>query len=345
MTDAARSGEPVFVSDAAEYERRYPTSDVSTDELGAGPRAGLPLKDRDGITFGALIVAWDADADFDDGMVPTLTTVAELIAQSIARAQLADDLARDARRQGALAELAESLAGAGSLREVLDRLAEHGAEPLDGVDAVVGLIDRGGRRLRRYFADVDAGRGPQAGRDGRHVVGVPARGRGRAPATRSCSRVATSSRPSIPSCSSASTPRGSARRPTSRSATARVSSSVRSGSGGTVPVTFDPSIRVLMSTVADLAAQSIQRAWLSDERGRDAGRAGQLSRMAEALAASATVQSVADIVARDGPAVLGSVDARLDVDGGRAPAPSAPTAASARWRWRCRRSTTNGPSA
>jgi GAF domain-containing protein len=313
MTDAAREGRPVFVPDTAAYAERYPDSDVPADALGGGARAALPLRDRSGTTFGSLVIAWDHPVDFDE-LRPTLTTIAELVAQSVERARLADDLARDARRQAGLAALAESLAGASDLREVLSSLADRIAAPLDAVDGVVGLIDRGGRRMRRYFRASTP--------EGIRALGRVAEMSSSSPlvvAARTGESVLVPSREWVV-----------AERPdqlaafdaTGLGATANLPMRNRDGVligaigiGWDHAVTFDPSTLLVLSTVAELASQTIQRAWLSDERDREAARAARLSQLAEAMAGAATAREVCEVVASEAPAALGAASVELEVVG------------------------------
>jgi GAF domain-containing protein len=313
ITDAAREGRAVLVPDATSYRDRYPDIGVPGDALGGGARAALPLRDRSGATFGSLVIAWDHPVSFDE-LMPTLTTIAELVAQSVERARLADDLARDARRQAGLATLAESLAGASNLPEVLSSLAERIAAPLDAIDGVVGLIDRGGRRMRRYFrTDTPEGiraLGRVADMSSSSPLVVAAR-TGEAVLVPSREWV-VAERPDQLDAFDATGLGATANLPM-RNRDGEVIGAIGIGWGDAV--TFDDSTLLVLSTVAELASQTIQRAWLSDERAREAARAARLSQLAEAMAAAATAREVCEVVATDGPAALGAAAVELRVIG------------------------------
>lgn len=332
FTDAARTGEPILIGDYDEYRDRYPASDPSNSQLGPGARASLPLVDRSGTTFGSLALSWDHPLEFDDGVTATLSTISDLVAQSLERARLTDALARQARRNAELARLAEALAAAATTADVLAFLAEHVTGPLDAATAVVGLIGREEGVLYRHFSSGTAEALARhmateplssevplvdSARDGRTVV---LRSRGEVEAR-------------YPDTLAVFDAAGF-------TATAHVPLRDRTGAsfgalglGWHDPVEFDDGLLTMLSTVGDLAAQTLERAWLGDARTRDGDRARDLASLAEALAVAKTSHEVAMVVVRDLGVVLRGASAdialvvegtdELELHGGPANAPTA----------------------
>ena len=316
FTDAARTGEPVLLSDYDEYRDRYPMSDPSNAQLGAGARASLPLVDRSGTTFGALALSWDHPIEFDDGVTATLSTISDLVAQSLERARLTDALARQARRNAELARLAEALAAAATAADVMSFLAEHVTRPLDAATAVVGIIDHEQGVLHRHFSPQTAG--PVA----RYLATEPLSSEvplvdsaqdGRTVVLRSRAEVEARYPETLAVFDAAGF-----------TATAHVPLRDRTGAsfgalglGWHEPIEFDDGLLAMLSTVGDLAAQTLERAWLGDARTRDGDRARDLASLAEALAVAKTAHEVATVVVRDLGAVLrgASADIALVIEG------------------------------
>lgn len=90
QADAARTGEPVFLPDIAEHERRYPVRPdghrVRAHDTVA--TAALPLRDNADRVTGALTFTWNQPIDFDPLLCSALDTVAELCGQTLERARL-----------------------------------------------------------------------------------------------------------------------------------------------------------------------------------------------------------------------------------------------------------------
>jgi CHASE1-domain containing sensor protein len=143
LVDAYRTLEPVLLPDLDTVARRYPA--VADDVRDAGLRsvACFPLRDDAGTPIGALGLAWTRERRFDDPLVDTLRTTADLCASSIGRAR-ATDLAQ--ARASALATLAGHLSSSRSFEDVGTAIIEHAPAALGADFAIVGVVD--GDQLR-----------------------------------------------------------------------------------------------------------------------------------------------------------------------------------------------------
>lgn len=90
FTDAARTGEAVLLGDHAAFSARYPESSASTSGLGFGARAALPMRGSDGSVVGAIVHAWPGPRVFDETLVSTLLTIADMAAQALERTGLSE---------------------------------------------------------------------------------------------------------------------------------------------------------------------------------------------------------------------------------------------------------------
>ena len=90
FTEAARTGQPILVEDHNAFLTRYPRSATSTAALGLGARAALPLRGSDGAVVGAIVHAWPGPRVFDETLVSTLTTIADMAGQALERTELAE---------------------------------------------------------------------------------------------------------------------------------------------------------------------------------------------------------------------------------------------------------------
>jgi len=313
FTEAARTGRIVLARDYEEYCQRYPDSDPSTAQLGRGGRASLPLVNRSGETFGVLGLSWDQRVGFDDTMMSTLATVAELVAQSLERARLTDEAALEARRNAELARLAEALATAHSTGDVLSFLADRITAPLDADMAVVGLVDRDHHLFHRHF--------PSAMQPMEQLLGTE-------PLDRELPLVVAANR-GIPVLLE-DRAQVEAKYPEALRvfdaagiiATANLPLRNRRGeSFGALgvawlrPIVFDARLRGLLSTIAELAAQTLERAWLADSSEAERGRAEQLAKLAEALAVAQSTGEVEAVVRANAAGVLDARAAQFIASG------------------------------
>ncbi len=90
FTEVARSGVPLYLSDYDEYTRRFPGTDPANADLGRGARAAVPLRDRHGESFGAVVFSWDHAVEFEGAVSSVLSTLGDLVGQTLERARLAD---------------------------------------------------------------------------------------------------------------------------------------------------------------------------------------------------------------------------------------------------------------
>lgn len=88
---ALRSGKTVAVGSRAQRVDEYPDGVMLADSLGAEATATVPLRTSEGSILGVLIACWSDE--MSPGVMPLsqLEVMAEVCAQSIARARLADD--------------------------------------------------------------------------------------------------------------------------------------------------------------------------------------------------------------------------------------------------------------
>ncbi len=310
FTDAARTGEIVLVRDYEEYQQRYPSSDPSNAQLGQGGRAAMPLMNRSGTTFGALALSWDGAIEFDDTLLSTLTTVAELVAQSLERARLTDEAAQEALRNAKLAGLAEALATAHNTGDVLSFLADRVTDPLDADTAVVGLMDREHNVFRRHFPSHMA---PLDDILGTEPLDRPLP---LLDAARSGVPVLLGDRDQIaelyPEALAVFDVAGIM-------ATANLPLRDRRGeSFGALgvawlrPIVFDQRLQALLSTIAELAAQTLERAWLADSSEADRDRAQHLAKLAEALAVAQSISEVERVIRDTAAEVVGAAATRFE---------------------------------
>jgi serine phosphatase RsbU (regulator of sigma subunit)/CHASE1-domain containing sensor protein len=141
FTDAARTGRPVLIPDLDDYHRRYPSTDDGHVRLGSGARAAMPLQ-IDGHPIGAVVFAWDQEHRFDDELLFSLSTIAELTSQAVHRARLTAVHLHDAERSRALADLAQGLATCDDQEQLATYVVEHAGIPL-GADLCALLVDDG----------------------------------------------------------------------------------------------------------------------------------------------------------------------------------------------------------
>ncbi len=155
FTDAARTGEAIYIEDYDTYLARYPEGAATTGELGFGARAALPICTAEGALIGAIVHAWPGPRTFGSTLRSALTTISDMAGQAIERARLVEQIRRHAARSSALAELAELLATARTSDDVADVVSHHAARVIGSDSADVALLDpASGRLLVRQDLDV-----------------------------------------------------------------------------------------------------------------------------------------------------------------------------------------------
>lgn len=310
FTEAARTGVPIFLEDRETYSARYPDTDPLQQRLGRGARASLPLRDQSGSTFGAVALSWDDSVDFDDTLRSTLSTIAELIARSLERARLSDAITEDLRRSRDVANLAEVLTGASTLPDVMGFLAEQVTATLGAVLALVGTIDDDRVTLRRSFPSTFPPELAQQFGVERIERPLPL-----SDAILTEKMVLITDRAEMadryphaldtydaaPFVSTAHLP-------------------LRGRHGAVVgalgiawahAVNFDERLVALLRTIADLAAQTLDRVWLIDDLLREGRRSARIATLAEALVSTETEAEIAAIIIDSVPQVLGAHHALL----------------------------------
>lgn len=158
FTEAARTGEPVYIDDYDTYLKQYPDAGASTSGLGYGARAAVPIRSSDGTTIGSIVHAWPGPRHFEPELVSTIATIAEMAGQAIERAQLLERIRRDATHHETMAALAELLATARSAEDVAEVITHHAAAVAAAGTANLAIIDPTGDTMRIYHhPSVDPG--------------------------------------------------------------------------------------------------------------------------------------------------------------------------------------------
>jgi CHASE1-domain containing sensor protein len=260
LVAAYRTGEPVLLADPAAVAEQFPAVADDVSAAGLASVACFPILDEAGAAFGALGLAWTVPQLFDDPLIDTLRTTADLCASSLRRARRTD-LA--VSRTGSLATLASDLSAARSFDDVGRAIIDDAPEALGADFAIVGVV-RGdllhmlapsgpGLDVPAPYADLDL--------DGDFPAAVAIRGR----------RLVTfSDLTAVPDGSVATDLaamglRGGACAPLvgSDDEAVGVLSVLWSD-----PPAFDEALLGRISTVADLCAQSAERAQLFDAEHR-----------------------------------------------------------------------------
>ena len=148
IAEVVRTGQPLLLRTVDDW-RAHGGPEVVEDVLEAGlvSAACLPLKDRHGQVAATLAMSWGEEVAFDATVVDTLRTITELCEYTLDRARSTDQAAQAARQ---LAHLASRLASAISIAEVLDIITESGSSPVDAAATSVGLIDHEAGVLRTH---------------------------------------------------------------------------------------------------------------------------------------------------------------------------------------------------
>jgi GAF domain-containing protein len=173
---AAENGEPAFIRDNALDDPRTKYFPELEEEKFQSLLA-LPVVGRAGDVIGVITAHTEAPREFSDDEVDFLVTSASLVAGAIENARLYEETRLRVAELEQLAELAEAIARADALEELLRAVVE-GARPLLGAKAChVYLLDSGSEELERQASDPDPGNarqtlglvelGPELARGGR----------------------------------------------------------------------------------------------------------------------------------------------------------------------------------
>lgn len=170
MSEAVRSGEPVLLATQAEYCDRFP--ELADDVVGSGTQSSTvhPLRDGRGRLIGSLGVAWREPIDLGAELLTVMSTVAEMVAQTLERSELTDLAAVDARRDARRGAIITDLAGAASVAEVVAIARRTLAAGLGVSGAAITIENRQDRSLQKLAV---VGQ-PEPAEDGHHVLAARA---------------------------------------------------------------------------------------------------------------------------------------------------------------------------
>lgn len=173
---AVERGEPAFIRDNALADPRVKYVPELEEERYQSLLA-MPIVGRSGEPIGAITAHTEAPREFTDDEVDFLVTSASLVAGAIENARLYDETRLRVQELERLTELAEAIARAEALEELLETVVVD-ARPLLGARAAhVYLLDPGREELDRLASDPEPGStrqtlslaelGPELARGGR----------------------------------------------------------------------------------------------------------------------------------------------------------------------------------
>ena len=180
---AAERGEPAFIRDNALADPRVKYVPELEEERFQSLLA-VPVVGRSGDVIGVITAHTEAPREFSDDEVDFLVTSSSLVASAIENARLYEDARLRVSELEELAELAEAIARAGALEELLQTVVER-ARPLLAARAChVYLLEPGSEELVRRASDPEPGNarptlglaelGPELARGGRSTrLAVP----------------------------------------------------------------------------------------------------------------------------------------------------------------------------
>ena len=307
VTEVARTGTMLLFETHGAYVARFPAAGGPE----AGGRAVLPLRRADGSTMGILAHLWNGPREMDDAFVATLTTIAELTAQAVARAHLAHAKSEDARHTEALAHLAQGLTSRTNSEAVMAFLTAGVLGPLDAFHAAVAVIE--GDVLRRHFTP-----GLLAGRAGSLPSDTPLDAD--TPLTIAARTGEEVLLPDDAALATRFPHLVEGWRSVGFQATANVP--LRDRHGGLIgalgvawdhPMTFDSDLRDRLSTVAGIAGQTLERTKLVDRLRQEARRNESMAELAEVIATARSSDEVAAAIANQAARVLEATTADVAV--------------------------------
>ena len=173
---AAERGEPAFIRESALADPRTKYFPELEEEKFQSLLA-LPVVGRDGAAIGVITAHTEAPREFSDDEVDFLVTSASLVASAIENARMYEEARLRVSDLEQLTELAEAIARADALEELLQTVVSS-ARPLLAARAChVYLLDAASEELERMASDPEAGTarqtlglaelGPELARGGR----------------------------------------------------------------------------------------------------------------------------------------------------------------------------------
>lgn len=295
VTEAVRTGQTVLVEDLPAYLADQPEQPVAGAHGVIRGAAASPLFDAAEQPVGVLAFAWSTPHHFDDIDRRAIETLSSLCGQTMRRTQLSE-------RAEDLARLAASLAAARTTRDVAQLLRNHGQERLGGAVVSLRILDPAASALRAIVPLHP----PTAITQPYETVSLDAP-----------SPVAEAAGSGQPvwiadgnDYASRHPQEADAARNAGLSAAVSVPFHTSDGAANGV-ITFawptgmrlDDLLRSTLTTITDLAAQTFERAALTETHQlRDA----HLGRLSRALATASTGAGIGAAVAEHGPPLLGA---------------------------------------
>ena len=173
---AAERGEPAFIRDDALADPRTKYF-AELEEERFQSLLALPVVGRDGEAIGVITAHTEAPREFSDDEVDFLVTSASLVASAIENARLYEEARLRVSELEQLTELAEAIARADALDELLHTVVADSRPLLAARACHVYLLDPGREELERMASDPDPGNarptlglaelGPELARGGR----------------------------------------------------------------------------------------------------------------------------------------------------------------------------------
>jgi len=173
---AAEQAEPAFIRENALADPRTKYFPELEEERFQSLLA-LPVVGRDGEVIGVITAHTEAPREFSDDEVDFLVTSASLVASAIENARLYEEARLRVSELEQLTELAEAIARAGALDELLHTVVAESRPLLAARTCHVYLLDPGREELERVASDPDPGNaratlglaelGPELARGGR----------------------------------------------------------------------------------------------------------------------------------------------------------------------------------
>ncbi|GIU95753.1 MAG: hypothetical protein KatS3mg012_2210 [Gaiellaceae bacterium] len=180
---AIEHGEPAFIRDNALADPRVKYVPELEEERYQSLLA-MPIVGRSGEPIGAITAHTEAPREFTDDEVDFLVTSSSLVAGAIENARMYEDARLRVRELEQLAELAEEIARAETLEELLQTVAQRARTLLAARSCHVYLLERASEELVRRASDPEPGSarpslglaelGPELARGGRSTrLAVP----------------------------------------------------------------------------------------------------------------------------------------------------------------------------
>jgi GAF domain-containing protein len=143
---AVERGEPAFTQNAVDDPRNKFVPELEEEKFQS--LLSVPVSGRDGDVIGAITMHTEAPREFNAEEVELLTSTASLVGGAIENARLYEETRRRVGELEHLTELAETLARAQQLSEVLPVVAERTRQLLRSRSCHIYLLDGGSEELR-----------------------------------------------------------------------------------------------------------------------------------------------------------------------------------------------------